>query len=239
MKFLSKKSWKNQPMQLLRRFAAWMNISVLDLFLMVLGNLTMAFAIYNIHVPSRITEGGVLGSIVLLNKVFGLDPAILSIVLDFSLYGLGILLLERGFLKKAVFSTLAYAGSWTLFAAIGPVLPSLANAPHLAAIVGGLLLGAGCGLVVTRGGAAGGDDCFALILKKRTSLSLSSAYFISDAVVLGLSFFIYLPAQNLLWSFLTTLISSFVVGQFELRLPKPGTLAMPMKQQADASNVSA
>lgn len=239
MKFLSKKSWKNHPMQLLRRFATWMNLSVSDLFLMVLGNLTMAFALYNIHIPSRITEGGVLGGVVLLNKIFGLDPAILSIVLDFTLYGLGILLLERGFLKKAVFSTLSYATALKVFSAIGPVLPSLEDAPYLASIVGGLLLGAGCGLVVTRGGAAGGDDCLALILKKRTSLSLSGAYFISDAVVLGLSFFVYLPAQNLLWSFLTTLISSFVVGQFELHLPKPEALALPMKQPADASNARA
>lgn len=221
MKFLSKKSSKAVSMHLLRRFAAWMNLSILDLCLMVMGNMTMAFAIINIHIPSQITEGGVLGGIVLLNKIFGIDPSILSVILDFSLYGLGILLLERGFLKKAVFSTLAYATSLKCFAWIGPVLPSLIDAPYIAAIVGGLLLGAGCGLVVTRGGAAGGDDCLALILKKKTPLSLSNAYFFSDGVVLFLSFLVYLPAENLIWSFLTTLISSYVVGQFELRLPKP------------------
>ena len=76
-------------------------------------------------------------------------------------------------------------------------------------------------MVVSRGGAAGGDDCYALIVEKYTPLSLSQAYFSSDATVLFLSFLVYLPAVNVLWSLLTTLISSYVVGQLEFRLPEP------------------
>lgn len=235
MKFLSTKKPAFHPAQPLRRFAAWMNLSVKDVALMVIGNLTMAFTMCNIHIPAKITEGGVLGSIVLLNKLFGMDPSILSVLLDFSLYFFGILLLERGFLKKAVFSTLMYAASLKLFNFFGPFLPSLESAPYLAAIIGGLLLGSGCGLVVTRGGAAGGDDCFAMILERKSRLSLSGAYFISDAVVLGLSFLVYLPAQNLMWSLLTTMISSYVVGQFEIHLPKPVAMQQVAERAGEAS----
>lgn len=204
----------------LAAFADWMGLSFQDLLLMTLGNVTMAFTIFNVHVPARITEGGVLGGIVLVNKIFGLDPALVNLILNFILYFLGIFLLEKGFLKKAIYSTLIYSLTWKICDFTGPVLPSLAGLPFLAAMVGGLLLGAGCGLVVTRGGSSGGDDCLVMILDHYTFLSLSSAYFLCDLVVLILSFMVYLPVQNLFCSLLTTLISSFVVGRFESPLPK-------------------
>lgn len=205
----------------LRPLTKWLNLSLLDIGLVALGDLTMAFALTNVHMPAQITEGGVLGLNILIQKTLGGSPAILAMILDFSLYFLGFLFLERGFLKKAVFSTVLFSVFYEMFFRIGPVLPSLVDMPFLAAVVGGLLLGAGCGLVVTRGTAAGGDDCYALLVEKYTNLSLSKAYVTSDATILFLSFLVYLPAQNVLWSFLTTLVSSFVIGQFEVHLPKP------------------
>lgn len=210
----------SQAFRPLAAFADWMGLSFLDFSLMTLGNVTMAFTIFNIHVPAKITEGGVLGGIVLVNKIFGLDPAFINLIINFVLYFLGIFLLEKGFLKKAVYSTLIYSLTWKICDFTGPVLPSLAGWPFLAAMVGGLLLGAGCGLVVTRGGSSGGDDCLVMILDRYTPLTLSSAYFLCDVIVLLLSFMVYLPAQNLFCSLLTTLISSFVVGRFENPLPK-------------------
>lgn len=202
------------------RFLTFIDLSVSELFLAVLGNFIMAFAIINVHEPSHITEGGVLGLNLLLQKSIGANPALTALVLDFTLYFLGAVLLERGFLKKAMTSTLLFSFFYGLFDIMGPVLPSLEAHPFAAALAGGLMIGTGCGMIVTRGFAAGGDDCFALIVEKHTPLSLAQAYLISDISVLTLSALVYLPLQNVLWSFLTTLVSSFVIGQFEVHVSR-------------------
>ena len=74
--------------------------------------------------------------------------------------------------------------------------------------------------MVTQGGAAGGDDALAFVISKRLNCSIARAYLLTDGVVLLLSL-IYISPGRLVYSFITTLVSSFLIGQFELRLVKP------------------
>lgn len=209
----------------IKGLAAFLKLRPLDLFLIALGNFTIAFALVNIHIPARITEGGVLGLVLLFNKLFNWDPPMVSFLVDMILYGLGIFVLGGGFLKKAVFSSVLYSFFYKILLKIGPILPSLYDHPLIAAILGGLLLGSGCGLIVTRGGASGGDDCYAMVVQKLSGLSLSKSYLSSDISVLLASFLVYLPFSNVVWSLLTTIVSSFVIGQFEVYLPLPKKLS--------------
>ena len=80
-----------------------------------------------------------------------------------------------------------------LWERVGPVLPDLSGQPLIAALLGGVFVGIGVGLVVRAGGASGGDDVLALLLNKFTKLTLSKSYFMTDAIVLALSL-TYIPA---------------------------------------------
>lgn len=206
---------------LINSFASWLGVNPFDILLILIGNATMSFSLVNIHSQSGITEGGILGAAVLLDKAFGWNQAITSFIMNCGFFILGVAILRQGFFKRAIFSAACYSIFYEIFQVMGPVLPSMEAYPILAAIVGGLLLGSGCGLVVTRGAVAGGDDCYAMIVSHYTSLRLSQSYFSSDFIVLLISFLVYLPFTNVLCSLLTTSVSSFVIGQFELRLPKP------------------
>ncbi|WP_034907277.1 YitT family protein [Eremococcus coleocola] len=195
-------------------------ISLRDFAWINLGNFIMAFAMVNIHIPARISEGGVMGLALVFYQLNGFNPATVNLVLDLSLYFIGFLCLSRAFLPKAILTTVSYSIIYSLCYKLGPILPSLQDAPLFAAIIGGILVGLGCGLVVSRGCVAGGEDCLALINVKYNHLSLSMAYFISDFIVLALSFVVYMPFTNVLISLVTTFISSFIIGQFELKLPQ-------------------
>lgn len=197
----------------------WLELSLTDIGMIILGNFIMSFAIVNVHIPAKITEGGVIGLSIVLSKLTHMSPGVINMPIDILLYGLGFILLKEGFFKKAIFSTLMYFLMYSLVEGVGPVLPSLEHLPVVAAILGGLLLGTGCGLVVARGCVAGGDDCYALIVSNRTSISLGKAYFLADILVLTLSVILYMPLVNGLISLLTTLISSFIIGQFEVEIP--------------------
>lgn len=190
-----------------------------EIVLIALGCLIMAFGIVNIHMPSQITEGGVLGLVLFSHKVLGLDPSIMSILLDVACYTLAFTILGWKFLKKAIVASMFFAAFYRICLAIGPVVPSLYDYPLIAAVVGGIFIGVGCGFVVTQGGAAGGDDALALVISKRMNCSIARAYLLTDGVVLLLSL-IYIAPGRLVYSFITTLVSSFLIGQFEVRLEK-------------------
>ena len=95
---------------------------------------------------------------------------------------------------------------------MGYMLPDLSPHPVFAAVLGGLFVGVGVGLVVRSGGASGGDDALALILNRVTKAKLEQCYFITDFVVLMLSL-TYIPLGKIACSLLTVSISSYVIGK--------------------------
>ena len=125
-------------------------------------------------------------------------------------YIIGFRLLGTGFLKNAIFSTCCYALLYRFWEFTGPFLPSYADKPLIAAILGGLFVGIGAGLIVRRGGASGGDDALALILHQVTGWKISRSYFFTDFVVLMLSIS-YIPLRNIFFSLLTVTLSSAVI----------------------------
>ena len=179
---------------------------------LLLGSAILAFGLFNVHSQSRITEGGVLGTTLLLQHWFGISPSISEAVLDVCCYLLGLKYLGKSFLRFALTATGGFALSYALFERMGYMLPSMLDQPLLAAVVGGLFVGVGVGLVVRVGGAAGGDDALALVIAKLLHWPVSRAYLFTDLVVLLLSL-TYIPLQNIACSLVTVTLSSFIIGK--------------------------
>lgn len=207
------------------RLLTALSLSRKGFFRVVLGCAVMAFTIVNIHSPAQITEGGVLGLSLFSHKVLGLNPSIVSPLLDFGCIALGLTLFGQSFRRRTALASISFALFYQIALAIGPVIPSLYDLPFAAAILGGIGIGAGCGMVVTQGGAAGGDDVLAFVLSRKSGFSLARAYLLTDAVVLLLSL-MYIPVVRLVYSLVTTMVSSFLIGQFEVRI-KPPVLPCP------------
>lgn len=180
--------------------------------MLLLGAAILAFGLYNVHAQSRITEGGVLGATLLIHHFTGISPSISEVVMDIICYALGVKFLGKSFLKYAAAATLSFAGFYAIFERIGHVLPDMSGIPLLAAVVGGIFVGTGVGLVVRAGGAAGGDDALALVLSKLFRCNVSFAYFLTDFVVLMLSLS-YIPVRNIVCSLVTVTLSSFIIGR--------------------------
>lgn len=176
----------------------------------LLGTAILSFGLYNIHQQSGITEGGVLGMILLLNHWFGLPPAILSPVLDLTCYALGFKFLGKDFLKMSIAATLSLAFFFWFWELFPPLLPSLAHQPLLAALAGGVFVGTGVSFVVRFGASSGGDDALALVISKLLRCRLARAYLVTDFTVLMLSLS-YIPLNRIVFSLITVTVSSLLI----------------------------
>lgn len=178
------------------------------------GAFILAFGMYNVHSQSGITEGGVLGALLLIEHWLPISPAVSSVVLNAACYAFGLRYLGKPFAICSIIAT----GSFTLFYAFleqfPPVLPDLSGHPLVAAVLGGCFVGVGIGMSVRAGGASSGDDALAMAISKITGCKLSKVYVISDFTVLLLSLS-YIPVQKILFSLLTVTISSFIIDRFQ------------------------
>lgn len=194
----------------------FLDLSFRSFLRIVLGSGILAFAVLNVHDQSFVTEGGILGLMLFFKKMLGIDPSISSVVLDILCYILGYKILGGDFIKKSMVATILFSVFLSIFKFTGTILPPLYDSPLVAAVLGGVLIGLGCGLVVTEGGATGGDDALALAISDKFNLSLAMVYIICDIVVLAMSIS-YIPVTQLVFSLITTTISSVIVGQIELK----------------------
>lgn len=174
------------------------------------GTAITTFGIYNIHRQADITEGGILGLILLFNFWLGMSSSLLSPILDTLSYALGFKYLGREFLKMSIFATMCMAGFFRLWELFPPLLPSLSDYPLTAALLGGCFVGTGCGLVVRQGASCAGDDALALVISKITGCRISKAYLLTDITVLVFSLS-YIPAKRIVYSLVTVTVSSLLI----------------------------
>lgn len=185
-------------------------LTLKKILLLLAGAMICSFGIHNIHQRTGITEGGVIGLMLLLEHWLNISPAYITPVLDVACYALAVKFLGWSFIKLSVISTAFISGFYKLWEQFPPLLPDLSEFPLLAAILGGIFVGAGVGIIVRQGGSSGGDDALALTVSHLLHWKLSRTYLFTDVVVLLLSLS-YIPFKRIFFSLLTVTISSHII----------------------------
>ena len=188
----------------------WDGFSLEKIVLIMLGAAIASFGLHNIHQQTNITEGGVLGMVLLLNHWLEVSPSIITPILDLTCYGLAYKYLGSRFIKISIVSTVSISAFFKLWEQFPPMLPDLSPYPLLAAILGGCFVGIGVGLIVRQGGSSGGDDALALVISKATRWRIARAYLFTDLTVLCLSLS-YIPLKRIAFSLVTVTLSSFII----------------------------
>ena len=177
----------------------------------LLGSVVLAFGLYNIHALSGISEGGQLGLTLLLRHWFHISPALSGLVINIVCYALGFRTLGKPFLFYSAVSALGFSLTYRICECFPPIWPQLVNFPLLAALLGAVYVGMGCGLCVRAGGAPSGDDALAMSLSRIWKIKIEYVYMISDFAVLALSL-TYIPLHKIGYSLLSVILSGMLVG---------------------------
>lgn len=184
------------------------------ILIIICGAAICSFGIYNIHQRVGITEGGVIGLMLLSEHWFGISPAYITPVLDTICYLLAFWIIGGNFIKISIVSTASVSVFYKIWELFPYMLPDLSSFPLVAALVGGLFVGIGVGLIVRQGGSSGGDDALALTISEVTHWRLSRAYLFTDLIVLGLSL-TYIHFSNIIFSVMTVFVSSFLIEHIQ------------------------
>lgn len=179
--------------------------------LSLLGSAILAFGLYHIHSFSGVTEGGQLGLVLLLQHWFHISPAISTAVINVICYSIGWKTLGKIFIIRSAVATGGFSLIYWIIQQFPPLWPNLAEYPLVAALAGAVFVGVGCGLCVRVGGAACGDDGLAMSISSKLNIKIEYVYFFFDFTILSASLS-YIPLRRILYSLLTVMVSSKIVG---------------------------
>ena len=187
------------------------NLKFGNCLISVFASAFLAFGLYNVHSFAGITEGGVLGMTLLLERWLGISPAVSGCVLNIICYAIGWKTLGKSFLFYSALSTVGFSLGYYVCEQFPPMFPFLENMPFVAALIGALFVGIGAGLCVRVGGAPGGDDALAMSFSKILKVKIETVYLFTDLLVLGMSVS-YIPVKKLVFSLFTVILSGQIVG---------------------------
>ena len=185
--------------------------TIKSIMLIIIGATILSFGSYNFNYQNNVTEGGVLGLLLLMQHVFNISPSITSVVIDFSLFAIGSKFFGKKFLLYSILSTVTFSTTYKIWESIGFLVPSFTNNMLIGSILAGISVGIGVGLVVRGGGASGGDDVIALLGNKFLKLKVNHVYLITDATLLLMSL-IYLDINQIFYSMIAVTISGKIIS---------------------------
>lgn len=157
-----------------------------DLIFLLTGTLMMAIAVNMVYDPLGMVTGGVTGiGIVIKHLTRGLVDGGVPVWLtnafcNVPLFLAAVLVLGKRFLGKTLLATVAM----TVYLWILPVEPLFSEDYLLASVFGGVIAGAGIGLVLAASATTGGTDLLcALIHKRLKHISVPQLLIIVDGLI--------------------------------------------------------
>lgn len=159
-----------------------------DALSLLVGNLLLAFGVAYFIIPNNILSGGVAGLAIAISPLLKIEVDTLILVIIGLTFILGILFLGKEFALKTLTSSILYPA---LLKIMGVIEYQVPLDPLLASLYGGLIMGAGIGLVFRAGASTGGMDIPPLILQKYTKVKVHTWIMIIDGltILLGMATF--------------------------------------------------
>lgn len=192
--------------------------TLIDIAVIIISGFIFSCGLKTFTAPNDIAPGGASGICVAVAHLTGLSEGVLYFIVNVPLIVIGFIFLGRRLMFKTLLSiiTITVATDY-VFA----YLPHYEGDEMLAAIFGGLLIGAGLGLCYSREGTGGGTDILnRLIYKRFPQISIGAITFATDFAVIVFATCVFGKIESALYAIIAIFVSSkmidiIVYGSYE------------------------
>lgn len=192
----------------------WKHVwSIKNLLHILAGTGLAVLAMKGFMIPNRFLDGGVTGISILLHEIFHFNISILVIALNLIFVYLGYRNIGKTFAVQTTIAVIILALG-LYFIDINPITTD----KLLIAIFGGILIGAGVGLVIRGGGVIDGAEVIAVFTRRKVGFSNSEIIMLINCIIFAvaaLEFGIETAMYSVITYFTATRATNYVVDGIE------------------------
>ena len=185
---------------------------VKDYFFITFGILLYAIGFNAFILPEKVVMGGMTGASSLLYYAFGLPPGVMLWFMNVAL----LILAYKALSKQFVLRTIVGVTIISIF--IDALRPVFMAHPVITAgedkfmhvLIGGMLSGAGLGIVFSHNGSTGGTDILVALLGKYTRMSFGRAMQMIDMCIISSSYFLFHSMETIVYGLCFTFVAAYV-----------------------------
>ena len=180
---------------------------IFKMLLITFGAFLAAFAIEGFLVPNQVIDGGIVGISMMISYLTNINLGILLFVLNVPF----ILLALKIYGKMFIFQTFYAVTVFSIFVGIvGGKIGIVTHDGLLVAVSGGMILGAGVGLVLRNNGSLDGTEILAITLTKKFPVSVGEIIMFVNIFIYTCAGFVY-GWDKAMYSTLTYFTASRVI----------------------------
>ena len=187
--------------------------NIKEFFLITLGTLIVATAVYFFMLPSHVSVGSGTALAMVLSNFIPLPVSALTLILNVVLLILGFLLIGPEFGIKTVYCAVLMPGFLAVYENLFPNQQSITADPFLDVLCYIFVVGVGLAILFRRNASSGGLDIVAKLMNKFLRMELGKAMSISGILVALSSALVY-DKKTVVISVLGTYLGGLVVDHF-------------------------
>lgn len=180
--------------------------SVFNILGLSIGTVVAALALELFLIPNMILDGGVTGIAIITSKLSGISLSILVLLFNIPFVYVGYKNIGEGFLFRTIYSMVLFSIMLHLFHGLEPFTDEIL----LATVFGGIILGAGVGFVIHAGGCVDGTESVAIVISKKTNLSVGQIVLLFNLIIYTVAGFMF-GYDRAMYSLLTYFITFKVI----------------------------
>jgi uncharacterized membrane-anchored protein YitT (DUF2179 family) len=160
-------------------------------------------------IPAKITGGGITGVSTLIFYASGFPLGISYLIINAVLVTFAIKILGKSFGVKTIFSVVVLSVLFSLLQQI--ITKPIISDVFLSTVLGGILGGAGVGIVFTQGGSTGGTDIIAMIINKYRNISPGRIILYLDVFIIASSYLLFQSIEKIVYGYVAMGITSYTI----------------------------
>lgn len=183
-----------------------------DFMFIVFGILSYAVGYTAFILPERVVMGGVSGLSALIYYATNIPAGISIFVLNITLLIIAFSALTKQFVVRTIIGVILlsmFIGALQPFFQAYPIITA-GEDKFMHVLIGGMLGGAGLGIVFSHNGSTGGTDIITVLLTKHFNLSFGRAMQFIDCTIIGSSYLLFHSMETIVYGVVFTLVASFV-----------------------------
>lgn len=183
-----------------------------DFMFIVFGILSYAVGYTAFILPERVVMGGVSGLSALIYYATNIPAGISIFVLNTTLLIIAFSALTRQFVVRTIIGVILlsmFIGALQPFFQAYPIITA-GEDKFMHVLIGGMLGGAGLGIVFSHNGSTGGTDIITVLLTKHFNLSFGRAMQFIDCTIICSSYLLFHSMETIVYGVVFTLVASFV-----------------------------
>lgn len=162
-------------------------VFILRVLLIMLGATLASIGLEIFLIPNNIIDGGITGISIMASHITKVPLGIFIFLLNIPFFIIGYKQIGKTFTISTLFAVLCLS----IGVSILHPIPGITHDILLASVFGGIILGAGVGIIIRSGGSLDGTEIVAIILDRRTSFSIGEIVMFFNLFILGTSGFIF------------------------------------------------